>query len=456
MSTRLYTGLEKKGLLQSFLLVGGSLLVAICAVAIFLPARSAHAATPPDSCFNFSAGTISGYYANEGDSPANPACPRAVDIPSTIGGVAVTAIGASAFSGSQLTAVTFPNSITTIGNGAFYDNQISSVVLPSSLTAVNRDSFAQNQLTSVTIPSSVTTLGNTAFYKNQLTAVTIPSSVTSIGTGTFRYNQLTSVTVPNSVTTIGTNAFDSNQLTSVTLSNALTSIGNGVFGNNKFTSVTIPNSVTSINSAAFNFQNPDGGNADFFTNPGTYAMIWYVRLYTANPSNPNNLQDAQTLLDEQANAYDYNGDGDMDDIVTAGGHLINPASTTISYKNAAGDTLLPQQTITGLGLGTYIASDNDTNDLARYYRIGATQPFAAPAVAGYSVVTPSSPHTVTLASGENTLAFVYSNAAGSGANTGNSDLADTGMNVWTITGVAGVLVVGALTALFVWRKHRRI
>jgi hypothetical protein len=53
--------------------------------------------------------TITGYTGTNGD----------VIIPSTIGGLAVTSIGGSAFSNSRLTNVTIPNSVTTIGGSAF-------------------------------------------------------------------------------------------------------------------------------------------------------------------------------------------------------------------------------------------------------------------------------------------------------------------------------------------------
>ena len=83
---------------------------------------SAQAATPPDSCFAFDAGTgtITDYYNNEANNPANPACPRAVDVPGTIGGVAVVRIGTvgggypGPFTSKSLTSVTIPSSVTSM------------------------------------------------------------------------------------------------------------------------------------------------------------------------------------------------------------------------------------------------------------------------------------------------------------------------------------------------------
>jgi len=104
----------------------------------------------------------------------------AVVIPATYNNLPVTAIGAQAFVGTQITTLTIPNSVTSIGGTAF--NNCTS-------------------LTSVTIPSSVTSIADWAFNNcTSLTSVTIPSSVTSIGDGAFNNCQkLTSVTFQGTI-----------------------------------------------------------------------------------------------------------------------------------------------------------------------------------------------------------------------------------------------------------------
>lgn len=87
----------------------------------------ASAATTPESCFAFSVDTITDYYDNEGNVATNPACPRDVEIPSSIGGAAVKTIGNYAFAQKQLTSVIIPNSVTSLGYAAFYNNQLTSV-----------------------------------------------------------------------------------------------------------------------------------------------------------------------------------------------------------------------------------------------------------------------------------------------------------------------------------------
>ncbi len=483
----------------------------------------AMAATPPDSCFAFNAATntITDYYDHEGNNPANPACPRAVDIPSTIGGVAVTAIGNNAFQSNQLTSVTIPSSVTTIGNYAFRYNQLTSVDIPASVTTIGNYAFQSNQLTSVTVPSSVTTIGNYAFYINQLTSITIdgdptnigagvlsgnpiesisyngvsydssqpvgescygfsagtitdfyqadiahikthseaclkhdidipgtiggvavtaiggdafdsnqltsvsiPSSVTTINYLAFSSNNLTSVDIPSSVTYIGNSAFYDNKLTSVTLPNTITEIVDSVFAFNSLTSVTIPSSVQSIDPAAFVMQTQWGGvidklypgepsiwSSDINTVQMAYDGMWYVRLITEDPSNPNNL--TTTILNENYwIGSDKNGDGINNSL---GGHIVNPAQLTTNYRSSGGDTLKPSQTYTGIYNGEYLTDymvsngpiidgPADVSALAAYYHIGDQATITPPTIPTY--LNPPA-KTFTLTNSTNQGTFTY-------------------------------------------------
>jgi formylglycine-generating enzyme required for sulfatase activity len=225
--------------------------------------------TASESDFVFSQGTITGYTGGGG----------VVDIPSTIGGLPVTAIGQSAFDGnSALTSVSIPNSVKTIGDYAFRANTslaslkignnvtsigvyafqasaLTGVSIPNSMVAISRGAFeAIVTLKSVTIPNSVRTIGDYAFNGDiSLSTVRIGNKVTSIGISAFDGNSaLTSVSIPNSVKTIGDYAFRANTaMKSLTIGNHVTSIGVYAFQASALTSVSIPNSVVDIGRGAF-------------------------------------------------------------------------------------------------------------------------------------------------------------------------------------------------------------
>ena len=184
----------------------------------------------------------------------------AVTIPSTIAGLPVTIIGASAFfNKSSLTSVTIPNSVTSIGSQAFYFcSGLTSVIIYSGVTRIESFAFcACTSLTNLTIPNSVTSIGDYSFsYCTGLLSLTIPNSVTSIELAVFEdCRGLTSVTIPNSVTSIGGGAFGGcSSLTSVTIPSSVTSISFWAFRNcSGLTSITIPSSVTSIGDAVFQY-----------------------------------------------------------------------------------------------------------------------------------------------------------------------------------------------------------
>ena len=209
----------------------------------------------------------------------------------------------------------------------------------------------------------------------------------------------------------------------------------------------------------------------------------YVTLITEDPSNPAGLQDEVLVANEAVGEdwgcdtafpcpHDINGDGDTDDIVYGGGHLINPALTTTTYKSTDGTELRPSETVVGTAadgtpLTSYRTADNlpastDQADidamLARYFRAGTTRTLTAPAITGYDTITPSSPHTVTLAAGVNRTDFVYSNAE-TGGTTGEADtpeaaagtataatddgsLAETGSSIKVISFAVAALCLG--------------
>ena len=355
------------------------------AIIVLANTKTAFAATPPDSCFSFNSGTqtIEDYYDNENNDINQPACTRDVDIPAVIGGIAVTTIGNNAFREKRLTCVTIPNSVTNIYSGAFQDNELTSAILGDSVTTINDSAFWGNLLTSITIPNSVTSIGGSAFNANMLETVTLSSNLSGLTSGT-------------------------------------------IFTNNKIQEMQIPDSITLIDTYTFFAQSPIGAgsyyafmNNDYSALNQYMATSWYARLFTS-PGNPNNLTDSYAV--ESVFGMDMNSDGDLSDSI--GGHLINPAHITASYKDEHGNAISPSQTFTGVGLNTYLIKDNVANDLGLYYKAGGSYSVpTAPIIAGYEIVTTPS-NIASLSAGDNPITYVYkavNNNSGNDSDVNNSN-----------------------------------
>ena len=491
----------------------GVIAIALGVYAQFHLTEPVMAITPPDSCFDFDAGTgtINQYYWNENNNWEEDACPMAVDIPTSIDGTPVTKIGDGAFTGHGLTELTIPDSVTEIGGMALASNNFTSIVVPDSvhtlgyrafadnsqlisftvtgdpaalggdilrdtpllesisyngttytmstsmttpddvcfwaagdaigayflkelsiiksdgvacwardiaipsniggveMTSIAGEAFRNKELTSVAIPSSITSVGEYAFFNNNLTSVAIPDSVTSIGLSAFTMNRLTSVVLPNGLDRIEGSVFSGNQLSEITIPDSVTQIGDGAFTSNHLDSVTIPSSVQHIADSAFIYQRPaDNWNYHF------------ARLYTADPSNPQGLEDG-IQIDTYCDEYNEEDWSCLRPRATAKtSHLINPASVTLNYFDQQDNSISTSQTFVGPGITTYdwspspeltindgggtISPEERATLAARFYRLGDEVTFTPELIPGYT--TPP-PQTVTLSSADNPINFTY-------------------------------------------------
>lgn len=157
------------------------------------------------------------------------ACQTTTSIPNTI-----TAIGTSAFSGTDITSLTIPNSVTSIRESAFQGcKMLTSLSIPNTVSMIDIEVFAGcSALTYISIPNSVTAIGEAAFWGcTNLTSIVIPNSVISIERWAFSgCTNLASVTLGNRVLSLGYAAFGQcASLTSVTLPNSVISIGRFCF-----------------------------------------------------------------------------------------------------------------------------------------------------------------------------------------------------------------------------------
>lgn len=113
---------------------------------------------------------------------------QTVEIPDTIQGYPVTAIGDLAFYNCNMLSVTIPDSVQSLGIGAFSScSLLESVRLPQGITRLPECLFAGNgHLLSVTIPESVTSIGTMAFMScNELETLVVPASVSELGEAAF-------------------------------------------------------------------------------------------------------------------------------------------------------------------------------------------------------------------------------------------------------------------------------
>lgn len=206
------------------------------------------------------------------------------EIPATIDGQAVTAIGINAFYDNfYLESVTLPQSVKYIGESAFESCfSLTSIDIPQKVTVIPDRTFKGcRSLTNVNIPSNVTSIGANAFENcNRLTSIDIPPSVTRIGDNAFLgCTSLETVIFPESAT-LGTQPFPSDTAQILYTKDASTGdvtvtkveagsetsieipetidggtvkiIGANAFdGCSSLTSITLPQSLTSIEDLAF-------------------------------------------------------------------------------------------------------------------------------------------------------------------------------------------------------------
>lgn len=220
------------------------------------------------------------------------------EIPSTVEGKPVTAIGENAFSECSLNEIIIPEGVVYIGRRAFSYSNVEIVHLPNSLDEIGEDAFYScNQLTQITLPDGLEYIGESAFYNCiKLESVRIPKTVKNIGYYAFDcYNYYQenygiksievdpenkvyasengvlfdkamtelikypsgkkdkSYAVPEGVVTISDRAFNScPEISSVTLPQSVAYIGSYAFYEcGKLIDIDLPKSVETIGEGAF-------------------------------------------------------------------------------------------------------------------------------------------------------------------------------------------------------------
>ena len=165
------------------------------------------------------------------------------------------------FNKSDLTSITFPNSLKSIGDNAFYwCYNLDSITIPDSVETIGENPFercsisefkgkyASNDGKSLIINNVLVSVAT-----NNLSSYTIPDGVTTIGAYAFSHTWgLTSIYIPEGVTTIERFAFyDCGVIKTIVLPNTINHIGEYAFRDCKAIKSMNLSNVTSIKESAF-------------------------------------------------------------------------------------------------------------------------------------------------------------------------------------------------------------
>lgn len=158
---------------------------------------------------------------------------------------------------SNLTTITFPNTLRTIGDWAFGGGTgLTVLALPEGVVSIGIGAFGHSNLKEVILPNSIESIGNECFaYSNDLEKVTLPGNLQTVGRSMFHgCKALKSIKIPEGITTIEQNAFHSClALEYVWLPTSLKSIGNSAFfGCKALNHINIPSGVDTFGTAVFN------------------------------------------------------------------------------------------------------------------------------------------------------------------------------------------------------------
>ncbi len=210
---------------------------------------------------------------------------KALKIPNSINGFAVTKIGAHAFDGcAALSCLGIPASIREIGDYAFkgctaissigavddvpFHVEANKITLPTGVTTLGLRPFEGIKVSSISLPYTLTTVkGNPVAGCAFVTSLTVDATCPSfVSDGNILYNKRkdtvvavpanyndASVSFPTSVTTIGDEALiGCGNVTQVAIPDSLTAISNRSFvGCTALKSLSFPASLATIGTAAF-------------------------------------------------------------------------------------------------------------------------------------------------------------------------------------------------------------
>ncbi len=181
-----------------------------------------------------------------------------VNIPSSIDGMEVSAIGEKAFEYNQnIISVELPESLKSIGERAFNEClNLKTVKFDGQLTTIGKNAFFScTRLNDINLPSGLTTLGDGAFYDCQsLESIRVPGTVTDFGEYVFGNNKnLKTVYLDEGITSVPPSTFfQDSSLVTVELPQSLEKIERKAFWKcEELETIEIPSFVKEIGNEAF-------------------------------------------------------------------------------------------------------------------------------------------------------------------------------------------------------------
>nr|MBR4281609.1 leucine-rich repeat domain-containing protein [Clostridia bacterium] len=170
--------------------------------------------TAPESDFRFDAatGTITGYTGTA----------SRIDIPATIGGVAVKTIGKQAFLQKySLMYVTIPEGVETIEKQAFHGCSLMTYVsFPTTLRTIGDSAFNTNNLVDVGWAEGLESIGSKAFYNCDICYATLPTTLRTIADSGFENAGFVDVTFGPNVEKVGEKGFAAKTIEAITYTGA--------------------------------------------------------------------------------------------------------------------------------------------------------------------------------------------------------------------------------------------
>ncbi len=209
------------------------------------------------------------------DSGAVPSVAPAFNV--APGNPLYSSVGGVLFNKNQTTLILFPGGV------------VGSYTVPAGVTAIGAEAFLGSQLTSVTVPVSLISIGDSAFADcANLTNVVLDDNLLSIGAGAFSGGiigvypspgvPLTSITIPASVTNIGGGAFSlCTSLTRAYFLGDAPSADSGVFWAGAVVGLPVRDPTTAY------YLPGTTGWAQFATNTGIPTALWLPQEQSGAP-----------------------------------------------------------------------------------------------------------------------------------------------------------------------------